>query len=170
MHPFQHMVRISMVVSVVATLAGHARGAEREWLSLCSKCLNPSVTSKSGIGTAHAVAEGTIDRIEAEGWCENWEPGTKRADCVRSQLSTGESRKTYRATADCTRGQITSIDGNTYTQAGVWTDDVGKGRTRWRDAAGAIETVSKENRTSLWSDRSPLNAAAPATRGRIVRR
>jgi hypothetical protein len=117
--------------------------ASGEWLSLCGKCLSPSVTSKSGIGTANAVAEGRITRKDAEQWCGSWEPERSAADCAREQLASDDAKKTYRATADCTRGRITAIDGQTYTQAGVWTEDIGKGRTRWRDAGGAI--VGQDN-------------------------
>ena len=48
------------------------------------------------------------------------------------------------ASADCTRGRITAVDGQTYTLDGVWDDsDIGAGRTRWRDGAGAI--VGRDN-------------------------
>jgi hypothetical protein len=109
-----------------------------DWLSLCGKCLSPSITSKSGLGTANAVAEGRITRRDAEEWCANWSPGTNLETCARQQLASGEAKKTYRATADCTKGRITAIDGVTYTLAGKWTSDVGKGRTKWRDPSGNI--------------------------------
>jgi hypothetical protein len=117
-------------------LAGAAHAAQSEWLSLCSKCLSPSITSKSGIGTAHATAEARITRGDAEDWCANWSPGDK--SCVREQLASEEARKTYRATADCVAGRITPIDGRTYTLAGKWTSDIERGRTKWRDATGHI--------------------------------
>ncbi len=117
--------------------------AQSEWLSLCSKCLNPSVTSISGIGTAQARAEGRITRADAEGWCQNWEPQTPLQQCVRQQLSSDDAKRVYRASADCTAGRITPIDGATYTLAGKWTSDVGRGRSRWRDSGGRI--VGQDN-------------------------
>jgi hypothetical protein len=130
------------VPAVVVLLSSAAGAASGEWLSLCAKCLSPSVTSKSGIGTANAVAEARITRHDAESWCAGWQPETIAA-CVREQLASEDAKTTYRATADCARGRITAIDGQTYTQDGVWTSDIGKGRTRWRNAAGAI--VGQDN-------------------------
>jgi hypothetical protein len=124
----------ALAALALAGVAAHA--APGEWLSLCSKCLSPSVTSKSGIGTAHAVAEARITRQDAEDWCANWSPGDK--SCVREQLASEEVKRTYRATADCLAGRITPIDGQTYTLAGKWTSDIERGRTKWRDAAGRI--------------------------------
>src|SRR6185295_12591064 len=51
---------------------------------------------------------------------------------------------TYRASADCPAGKITTIDGQSYTLAGVWdASDVGAGRTKWKDASGQI--VGRDN-------------------------
>lgn len=118
----------------LACAAAHA--AQSEWLSLCSKCLSPSITSKSGIGTAHATAEARITRQDAVDWCENLSPGDK--SCVREQLASAEAKTTYRATADCVAGRITPIDGQTYALAGQWTSGIERGRTKWRDAAARI--------------------------------
>lgn len=126
---------------VLLAVAGTA-AADGEWLSLGAKHWAPAVTSKSGIGTANAAAEAKVTREELQGWCENWSPDD--AGCVARELATPEARKTYRATADCTRGRITAVDGQTYTLDGVWdASDVGAGRTRWRDAGGAV--VGRDN-------------------------
>ena len=130
-------------LAVLALAAAAPAGAQSDWLSLCGKCLSPSITSKSGIGTSNAVAEGRTTRRDAEGWCANWEPGKNQAACVGDQLAAEDAKKTYRAVADCPGGKITAIDGQTYTLAGKWTSDVGKGRTRWRDAGGNI--VGQDN-------------------------
>jgi hypothetical protein len=116
-------------------LVSSALSSQPDWLSLCGQCLSPSVFSKSGIGTAKAVAEAKVTRHDAEAWCENWSPEDKA--CVEQQLK-GEEGKSYRASADCTNGRITPSDGKSYTFAGVWTTDVGRGRSRWRDASGQV--------------------------------
>lgn len=118
-------------------LCGGAAVAQ-DWLSLCGKCLSPSVHSKSGIGTANAVALARITRQDAQGWCENWE-SDRVADCVREQMAAPEARREYRASADCSAGRITPIDGKTYRLDGAWPrGSMGEGRSRWRDARGRV--------------------------------
>ena len=133
----------SLVLVAAAVLAGAAMGAaQTERLSLGSKHWAPTVTSKSGIGTANAMAEARVTRQEIEGWCANWTPGDK--NCVRQTLASEDAKKTYRASADCTRGRITPVDGKIYTLAGTWdSSDIGAGRTRWRDSSGKI--VGRDN-------------------------
>lgn len=128
--------------AAAVALAGSVGVAAADWLSLGSKHWAPTVTSKSGIGTANAVAEAKVTREEIAGWCGNWSPGD--ADCVKRELASEAAKKTYRATADCTRGRITTVDGNTYTLAGTWdASDIGAGRTKWRDGSGKI--VGRDN-------------------------
>src|SRR5262245_210188 len=122
-----------------ALLVAHTTDAaeQYDWLSLGSKFWAPTITSKSGIGTAHAVAEAKVTRKEIEGWCANWTPDDK--GCVARELASDAAKKTYRASADCTKGRITAVDGETYTLDGVWDgSDIGAGRTRWRDRAGRV--------------------------------
>ncbi len=115
---------------------------ESEWLALGSKHWAPTVVSKSGIGTANAVAEARVTRESIRGWCENWSPGDR--GCVEREMASPAARTTYRASADCTRGRIVAADGNSYQLAGRWDhSDIGGGRTRWRDAAGRI--VGRDN-------------------------
>ena len=128
-----------LVLSGIAFACGVA-AAQPEWLSLCSKCLNPSVVSKSGIGTAKAAAVAKVTRADAADWCDNWQPDDKT--CLEGQAE--EIGKTYRAEANCVAGKLTAIDGKRYSLAGKWTSDVGKGRTRWRDAATG-EIVGQDN-------------------------
>lgn len=112
------------------------------WLALCGKCVNPTVFSTSGLGSANAVAEARITRGEIEGWCANWQPGDK--SCVKQQLATEDLKKVYRASANCTAGSITPVDGKNYKLAGVWDNsDIGVGRSKWRDASGKI--VGRDN-------------------------
>ena len=155
---------VGAVAFVAVTASASVAAAQSEWLSLCGKCLSPSVTSKSGIGTAQARAEGRISRQDAEGWCQNWEPQTPLQQCVRLQLSSEDAKRVYRATADCTAGKITPIDGGSYTLAGKWTSDVGRGRSRWRDASGRI--VGQDNASNglaisqQWELLCPASTAA----------
>ena len=107
-----------------------------DWLSLCGKCLSPTVVQKSGIGTAHAVAVARITRKGAAAWCDNWQPGSK--SCVREQLNSEDAHKTWRASADCIHGRITAVDGVTYRLAGTWARGIGRGRTKWRDSSGHV--------------------------------
>lgn len=128
--------------SAVVLWATTGAGATDEWLALGSKHWAPTITSKSGIGTAHAVAQAKVTRGEIEGWCANWSPEDK--GCVARELASDAAKKIYRASADCTRGRITAVDGKTYTLDGVWDDsDIGGGRTRWRDPSGVI--VGRDN-------------------------
>lgn len=122
--------------------AGLDAASQAEWLSLGAKHWAPTVISKSGIGSASATAEARVTRQEIEGWCANWSPGDR--ECVRRELASPEAKATYRASADCTRGRITAVDGKTYSLAGRWDNsDIGGGRTRWRDAASHI--VGRDN-------------------------
>lgn len=128
--------------AAVALGAAATAGAQKPaWLSVCSKCPSPSITRTSGLGTSNAVAEAKMTRAELEGWCENWAPENRQ--CLQQQLASTDLNQPYRATADCPGGRITPIDGQTYAYAGTWTTDVGKGRSRWRDASGKI--VGQDN-------------------------
>ena len=151
--------RALAVVAAAATLAAVVPAfAADEWLSLGSKEWAPTVTSKSGIGTANAMAEAKVTRNEIEGWCANWSPGDK--GCVARELARPEAKLTYRASADCTRGRITPVDGQTYTLAGVWDNsDIGAGRTRWRDSAGKI--VGRDNASGGLAISQQWEAAVP---------
>ena len=155
--------RIATFATAVA-LAGAAGIADADWLSLGSKHWAPTVTSRSGIGTANASAEGKVTREEIAGWCANWSPGD--VDCVKRELGSEAAKKTYRATADCTRGRITAVDGNTYTLAGTWdASDIGAGRTKWRDGSGKV--VGRDNASGglgiaqQWEVLCPGAATAP---------
>lgn len=133
---------IALLLLLLGSALASAAGAEAEWLSLGSKQWAPTVFRKSGIGTANAVAEARVTREAIRGWCENWSPDDR--GCVEREMANPDTKVTYRASADCTRGRITAVDGKTYTLAGRWDNsDIGGGRTRWRDASGNI--VGRDN-------------------------
>lgn len=163
-------MRIPLLIAVAAALV--PTSAESESLSLGSKHWAPTVVSKSGIGTANAVAEARVMREEIEGWCANWAPDDR--NCVRAVLDSPDAKLTYRASANCIAGRITAVDGNTYTLAGRWDhSDFGGGRTRWRDAAGRI--VGRDNASGglgiaqQWEVLCPENAPAPRSGGASAR-
>ena len=135
--------RLLCAVAAMVLLARAGDAAEQyDWLSLGSKHWAPTITSKSGVGTAHAVAEAKVTREEIEGWCANWSRTTRAAS--PASWRPDAAKKTYRASADCTKGRITAVDGETYTLDGVWdASDIGGGRTRWRDRSGKV--VGRDN-------------------------
>lgn len=133
---------IAVLLLLLGSALATAARAEAEWLSLGAKHWAPTVFRKSGIGTANAVAEARVTREVIRGWCENWSPNDR--DCVEREMASPDTKVTYRASADCTRGRITAVDGKTYALAGRWDNsDIGGGRTRWRDASGNI--VGRDN-------------------------
>lgn len=132
------------VLPAVLMAAAAAAAGATDWLSVCSRCLNPTITTRSGIGTASAVAEARITRAAAEAFCTDQGPGLDVRACAREQMASEDGRRTYRASADCTRGRITPVDGRTYQLAGTWPGgDIGAGRTRWRGPDGQV--VGRDN-------------------------
>jgi hypothetical protein len=129
-------------VCVAVLLLSASTMASAEWLALCSKCVNPTIFALTGTDTTHATAQARITRQEIEDWCANWQPGD--AACVSRGLKEHDLQKVYRASADCTGGRITAVDGNTYRLAGIWDNsDIGGGRSKWRDAQGKV--VGRDN-------------------------
>jgi len=130
----------SAAVAVAGVLAMGA--SDMGWLSLCSKCISPSITATSGLGTAKAVAEARMSRADIQGWCENWSP--QDSGCVARELANPDNKETFKATADCTAGRIHTILGEDFTYAGLWDNsDIGGGRSKWRDKSGQI--VGRDN-------------------------
>ena len=159
--------RLATAVAAIAMAAPAAEQAQYDWLSLCGKCLSPSITSKSGIGTSHAVAEGKISRRDAEEWCASWEPErTRRRASARARV-TGRRRRRTAPPPTAPAARSPPIDGETYKLAGTWADDIGKGRSKWRNASGQI--VGQDNASNglaisqQWEVLCPASAAA-ATR------
>lgn len=111
------------------------------WLGLCGKCLSPRITGAWGLGSARAEAEGRITPEMAYGHCVNWrsEESCEDQRPDRVDANAEEFTQIHRASADCSRGVITTVWGETYTQAGHWpAGSMGDGRTRWRDSNGEI--------------------------------
>jgi len=137
----RYLRNAGLFVPLVALLAA-AQQTQSDWISLCSKCLSPSVSAKSGIGTTNATASGKVTLKDAEMWCGSWEPNNK--GCAKEQLA-NEKGQMYRISANCPAGKFTSTDNRVYTRTNqVWdSSDVGAGKPKFRDAKGQI--VGRDN-------------------------
>ncbi len=113
-----------------------------DWISLCSKCLSPSVSSKSGVGTTNATASGKVTLKDAQMWCGSWEPDNNL--CPKEQLAS-EKGQVYKISANCPAGKLTSPDGTAYTRTNERWDssDVGAGQPKFRGPDGKI--VGRDN-------------------------
>jgi len=134
---------LSVLVLFIASASAQQNLAdETQWIPLCSKCLSPSISSKSGLGTSHAMAAGKVTLKDAQQWCASWEPDNKA--CPKEQLD-GEKGTVYRISANCPAGKLTSYDGSTYTHTKeVWNgEDIGEGQPKFRGADGKI--VGRDN-------------------------
>ena len=133
------VVRLLAVLLVAVCGGAQERG---EWIALCSKCLTPSVSSKSGIGTAAAMASGKVTLRDAQMWCGSWEPDNQA--CPKEQLA-GEKGQVYKISANCPAGKLTSTEGTTYSRTNDHWDasDVGAGRLKFRGPDGKI--VGRDN-------------------------
>ena len=133
------LTRVLVLLSFA--LCGSAQ-QQGDWISLCSKCLSPSVSSKSGVGTTHATASGKVTLKDAQMYCGSWDPDNKA--CPREQL-TSEKGQIYNISANCPAGKLTSTDGTIYTRTNERWDssDVGAGQPKFRSADGKI--VGRDN-------------------------
>jgi hypothetical protein len=109
-----------------------------ESLPVCAKCLNPRVISKTGAGTASAAVEAKVTAEDAAAWCAVNMPRYK--NCVIDEVAQGGdgARTSYRATANCSSGQLHSMNGGDYTYAGIWNEGAGRGQPNFRDPGGNI--------------------------------
>lgn len=114
--------------------------SKAEWLPLCGKCLTPTIFFKSGIGTAHAVAQARVTYKDARGHCEQWSMAST-PDCDKDARETlqEENGKIYTASADCVHGKITLATGDSLTYDGLWPSGYLKGKTRWRFVSSGYE-------------------------------
>jgi hypothetical protein len=141
MKPLRNLRSLGFVVLMLALFAA-AQQNQGEWISLCSKCLSPSVSSKSGAGTTNAVAQGKVTLKDAQMWCGSWEPDNKA--CPKEQLAS-EKGAVYKISANCPAGKFASHDGTAYTHTKETWDasDIGQGRPKFRGADGKI--VGRDN-------------------------
>jgi hypothetical protein len=148
-HPSRAVVRLAHLLGAVgllfgASLSGSARaGSSAEWLS-STDGPSPTVTSKSGVGTAQATATAKVTSESIRTFCADQGGQGSSAQaragvdaCVNQQKP--ELGKTYTVQADCTSGRLQPLDGKTYVLDGLWDNsDVGGGRTRWKGPDGVV--------------------------------
>jgi hypothetical protein len=100
---------------------------------------SPAITALKGVGTTNAVAEARMTQQILTEFCSaHGQFYNSLKHCVATKQGQFANR-TFRANADCAAGRITTSGDETYTLDGLWdSSDVGSGRTRWRNSAGAI--------------------------------
>ena len=123
-----------------------AKATKTDWLPLCGKCMKPTFFSKSGIGTAHAVANARVTYQDAKDHCEQWSM-EDHPNCDKQAKETlqEEKGKIYTATADCVHGKITLATGDNLTYAGIWPSGHLKGKTRWRFVSSGYDNGELAN-------------------------
>ncbi len=134
------------LLSGVWARAGAASNAE--WLA-SMEGPSPTVTSKSGVGSAQATATAKVTSESLRSFCVDQagqgDPAQAKAAtdaCVKQQKP--ELGKTYTITADCTVGRLQPLDGKSYVLDGLWDNsDIGGGRTRWKGPDGVV--VGRDN-------------------------
>jgi hypothetical protein len=122
-----------------------------ESLPLCNKCQEPAVFSKSGIGTANAVAKARVTYQGAKDYCAAYSM-EDHPDCDKEAKETlkEEAGKIYTATADCVHGKLTDANGESFLYAGLWPKTGNRfqdwylaGKTRWRWGSGSDADTGK---------------------------
>jgi hypothetical protein len=100
---------------------------------------SPAITSLKGVGSANAMAEARMTQKVLSEFCSaNGQFYKSEAHCVATKQGQF-ANKTFRASADCTAGRITTSGDESYTLDGIWPKDSdGAGRTRWKDASGSV--------------------------------
>jgi hypothetical protein len=129
-----------------ATAAAPPATANGVFLPVCllERCLNPRVTTKSGVGTASAAAEAQVTKDDATAWCAKFNKGNPT--CADDQLAQGGTAggakyraNAFKATANCETGKLAAVDGRSYTYVGKWpAGGPGAGRAKFQGAMGEI--------------------------------
>jgi hypothetical protein len=127
---------------------------------------SPTITSLKGVGTANAVAEARMTQQTLKEFCAaNAQSYKDTAHCVGQFAN-----KTYRATADCTAGRITTTGELTYTLDGVWPKESdGAGLTRWKDDSGSVVQPDLVNNGLYVSQQWEKLCPGPVTPALIAR-
>ena len=137
------LIRVLGVASVFllpAAASAQAGVAQTGWLSSADhEEPSPVITSLKGVGTASATAEARMMPKDLNAYCsEHAQYYTNAAACL-TQKNTQYANTIFRASADCMAGTITTSEEQTYTLDGLWSaNDIGAGRSRWRDSEGKV--------------------------------
>ena len=136
----------SNAIAAPAAGAASAAQATRAFLPVCllERCLNPRVTTKSGVGTASAVAEAQVTKDDAAAWCAKFNKGNPT--CTDDQVAQGGTAggakyraNAFKATANCETGKLAAVDGHSYTYVGKWPDGgPGAGRAKFQGTTGEV--------------------------------
>jgi len=100
-------------------LAASSAQAQDKHFYLGPRTPRVDVTKVTGFGTENAVAEGTITEAAAREFCETFrvlDTPEETKECIAGKLA--QYGKTYRVTADCVAGSITSVYGETFYYVG----------------------------------------------------
>jgi hypothetical protein len=127
---------------------------------------SPAITSLKGVGTVNAVAEARMTPPILKEFCsERAQYYQTTAQCVGQFAN-----KTYRASADCTAGRITTTADLKYTLDGIWgKDSDGAGRTRWKDSSGSVVAPNLTDNGLHISQQWETLCPAPVTPALIAR-
>ena len=141
-------MKLTSTVSLLTFVAGAlsiAVAQQRELLALCGRCASPTVFNKTGTGTANSVAEAKMTPEAFRNSCaEQGFKGAALTKCIKDETA-ADGGRIYRASANCLAGTMIPIDGKQYAFAGVWpNDDIGGGRTRWRNVA-TRQIIGRDN-------------------------
>src|SRR5215831_20713372 len=132
-----HLLGAAGLLCGVALTSSARAGSSAEWLA-STDGPSPTVTTKSGVGTAKVTFESIRTFCSDQGGQGSSAQARAGVDaCVQQQKP--ELGKTYTVQADCTSGRLQPLDGNTYVLDGLWDNsDVGGGRTRWKGPNGVV--------------------------------
>jgi len=138
-----HLLGAAGLLCGVALTSSARAGSSAEWLA-STDGPSPTVTTKSGVGTAQATATAKVTSESIRTFCSDQGGQGSSAQaragvdaCVQQQKP--ELGKTYTVQADCTSGRLQPLDGNTYVLDGLWDNsDVGGGHTRWKGPNGVV--------------------------------
>src|SRR5215831_18558831 len=132
-----HLLGAAGLLCGVALTSSARAGSSAEWLA-STDGPSPTVTTKSGVGTAKVTFESIRTFCSDQGGQGSSAQASAGVDaCVNQQKPA--LGKTYTVQADCTSGRLQPLDGKTYVLDGLWDNsDVGGGRTRWKGPDGVV--------------------------------
>jgi len=169
------LIRVIGVASIFllpAAASAQAAGlSQTGWLSNADhEEPSPVITSLKGAGTANASAEARMMPKDLNAYCSDHEQYYTSAAACLKQKNTQYANTIFRASADCTAGKITTTEDQAYALDGLWAaNDIGAGRTRWRDSEGKVVPTNLADNGLYISDQWETLCPAPVTPALIAR-